>query len=682
MLHFKKIKTRTILYLLPSTILVLALSAFISYNQSKNLLTDQINEKMQNKLQETVNLLDGRLQEHSRVVESLSRTVETAGTSLTREQYKDILMKDAIVDKDTYGIGVWFEPYKYNNIKLFGPYAYKGDNNDAVYTEDYMTEDYNFPNQDYYKQAKTGTREGVWGEPYYDDSSKMTFLTESIPLYDSNNNFMGCITGDLNLSYLQQVVDSIRVGSMGKAFLITDKGTYLAGVDKNKVLKNSITKDSNSSLATLGQTILKKKNGDGYYNENGKVLAYYATVPNTNWRLVITMPQSELYKPVNTLLYVLLFLIAVSAIILVIIILLYSSYITKHIGKVNTFSSVIASGDLSGSITVDSYDELGQMSGSLNKMAKVLKDLIQNVSNNLEQVVSTSEELTASAEQTESAAEQVAITAQDIAQNSENQSRITEETSDKIIQISKNINNITDNFSAAADASVQASGLAADGNKVVLKAKDQMNLISSKVLESSSVINILGKKSSEIDEIVSIITDISAQTNLLALNAAIEAARAGEQGKGFAVVADEVKKLAEQSADAAGKISSLIGDIQSEISNAVNNMSQETAAVQEGIYMVDNAGKSFEEISASVDTLSGQVSSIAIMIENIHKDSESMVKHIQEISKISKETSASIQGSAAASEEQNALMKEVSNAAASLTDMAMELQNSISKFKL
>ncbi|MFN3545391.1 MAG: methyl-accepting chemotaxis protein, partial [Thiobacillus sp.] len=77
----------------------------------------------------------------------------------------------------------------------------------------------------------------------------------------------------------------------------------------------------------------------------------------------------------------------------------------------------------------------------------------------------------------------------------------------------------------------------------------------------------------------------------------VEAARAGEQGRGFAVVASEVRNLAQRSASAAKEIKALIED--------------SVAKVDAGGHLVDEAGKTMEEIVSSVKRVTDIMSEIA-----------------------------------------------------------------------
>lgn len=680
-LRSKSIKSKMLVMILPVTIISMLMLSSLSYVTAKKTIDSEINEKMKYQTDAVIENISKSLENHSKIPFTLARTVEASRDTLTEKNYENLVKSYVNSNDQTFGAGIWYEPFKYkNDVKFFGPYAYKKDGV-VTYTNEYSKTDYT--SSLWYKLGENTDKGLSWSEPYIDDVTNTTMITTTVPILDDKKNRIGVTTADINLSNIQEMIKNIKVGEGGRAFLLNKDGTYLSDIDEEKIMKANISSDSNESLSSIGKNILENENGiDSFSDSNGKNIIFFSKVPNVNWKLVLSIPEKELLSPLRSLLYKVLITMTGTILLIVLIIMLIVNNIKNRISKVNKLAEAISSGDLTNRIEITNNDELGEMAVYLNKMNDNLKDIIKSVSDGLEQVVATSEELTASAGQTREAADQIAVSIQEIANGSDLQSSSYDIVSEESEQVFKGVDKIASDINTATNSSITAYNKAFDGNDVIVGTINQMNEINSKVYTSSKMINSLGEKSSKIGEIISLITDISSRTNLLALNAAIEAARAGEQGRGFAVVADEIRKLAEQSANASNNISSIINEIQNEISFTITSMNEGNKAVDEGMVLVENAGESFKDILSEIENVSNNMKSVSEVINNVLSSTKVMVKSIDENAQISKQTALNSQSVAASSEEQSALMQEVSHASEELSNMAFELQSDLTKFKL
>lgn len=343
----------------------------------------------------------------------------------------------------------------------------------------------------------------------------------------------------------------------------------------------------------------------------------------------------------------------------------------------------IAAGNLSiKPLSIQSKDEFGQLATAFNTMLASLRELVGRVAHSSEQLAASSEELTASAEQTAKATELVAASITDVASGTAKQAASVDHASGIVQTMSNAIGNIAGNSKEMADSAHSAASAAESGGKLVTNAIEQIINIEKTVTSSAQIVADLGKRSEQIGQIVDAIQGLAGQTNLLALNAAIEAARAGEQGRGFAVVAEEVRKLAEQSEASAKQIAALIGEIQKDTQKAVVSMDDGTREVKAGTEAVQNAGKSFSEIAALVEKVSGQVSKITTAIHEMANGSEEIVAAMLNIDEISKKTAAHTETVSAATEEQSASMEEIASSSHALSTMAEELQATLRAFKM
>ncbi|TXK83569.1 methyl-accepting chemotaxis protein [Paenibacillus sp. N3.4] len=679
----KSIQSKFMLLLVPLIVVTLVAIVVFSYGYSKGLINTEIGFKMQQQLDSVTSTINGKMVAHRKVGEVLARTVEFAPTQLTLDNYNKMISNDLVTSEDTFGLGIFFEPFKYNaKTKYVSTYAFR-EGDTVKLTADYNDPAYDYPNKDWYKAGQNLKQSYTYTDPYYDEPTKVTMVTTSVPVYDQKKQLLAVITSDFNLARLQKLIEETKVGNTGWAFMVDTKGNYLATPDKSKVMKVNMNKDPNSSLSGLASTLLSQNNGQSTItDDNGANHIYYQKIPETGWTLALVMPDKELQEPVNKLVMSLSIGGFIAVMIMVLTIILFSRYLVVEIRKVKNIAGHIADGDLTHHMEVKTSDELGQMGHSFNEMMERLRSMLGAISMHTHTVASMSEQLSASSEETSRATEQITDAIQQVAASADEQSHMNDTSKQTVTEIANQLLSIVDGVQKVNDSTEKTAVTAEKGNKAVGEVTEQMKLIHGNMEQSSMIVNELSGKSREIGEMITFITSLSSQTNLLALNASIEAARAGEHGKGFAVVATEVRKLAEQSAQTADRIRSLVGDIQSEINSAVESMNKGNQAVNDGTVMSENAKAAFLAILQAVEDVFGHVKVVSQSASVIQTDANRMVEVVEHICEISDKSLESTHSIAAAAEQQLASMEEVSAASQSLSKMADELQEVVKVFKV
>ncbi|CUB20685.1 Methyl-accepting chemotaxis protein McpB [Bacillus subtilis] len=366
----------------------------------------------------------------------------------------------------------------------------------------------------------------------------------------------------------------------------------------------------------------------------------------------------------------------------VILVLVFTRKINKRLNALKSAFESAGNGDMTIEVSDKTGDELSELSVYYNKMRMKLNDTIQTVQQSALQLASASQQLSAGAEETNQASEKITEAVQQIANGAQDQITRIENSESSLKQASADIRDISANTAAIADKGQLAQSKADIGQKEIANVQAQMDAIHQSIQKSGEIIHQLDGRSKQIEQILSVITQIADQTNLLALNAAIEAARAGEQGKGFAVVADEVRKLAEESQQSAGQISKLIIEIQKDMNRSARSVEHVKTEAAEGVTMIQRTRDAFKEIAAATGEISAEISDLSASVTNIsasaHYINDSFAANTADI----KESTKNTRQAAALTEEQFAAMEEITAASETLSQLAEELTGIISQFKM
>jgi len=683
-MKFKKIGTKMLAFIIPVIILAFFMLTIVSVNSSKRIIQSQIQSNMTSELNSQTRSIESSLNVVSATASDTAQVISTTYKSEDLSAYEKLLGNLIQQNDMISGMGIWFEPYVYDSAKQYvGPYVYK--NGTSVETTyDYSNADYNYFNQDYYKTAKDTKKISI-SDPYYDKTSKTSMSTCSIPIFDKGT-FIGCVTVDIKLDTIQKMISSIKVGKNGTGLLLTSQGVYIGGASNAKIQKGTNIKDeSNSSLKKAGEQILTLKNGlTQYSSSHGSYNLYFDTIPNVNWKLAISMPQSELQGPVNQLILLLVIICFVAIAASVLVVILQASSISKRLSKVQAFALSLSDGDFSiEPLIMKSQDEVGTMGSSLNHMYISNKEIISNISEHAAQIDTSSRKLSSAAVHLNKEFEQIEQFMSNVNESMMNASAATEQVNASTEEVESNVNILAEETIKGTEMAVAIRDKAIQVSRSSNDSFDKATSLSTQFEEKLKVSIENAKVVENIGHLATVISNIAEQINLLSLNASIEAARAGEQGKGFAVVASEIGKLAAETSKTVDEIQNTIFEVHQAFDGLTTNSKDVLYFVQN---TVTNDYDNFVKIAAqygedakSLEVISSNISEMAGSIKHIMGE---VTEAIQNIAESAQSTADSGSHVTSAVEDVSSVVHDVSDMSAHQEEIADNLNSIVKNYKL
>ncbi len=470
-------------------------------------------------------------------------------------------------------------------------------------------------------------------------------------------------------------------------FIKTDDGVVQFVLDSDDsedkaVIGDLYEIDENMERAFQGSTVI-------YENEDqwGTFLSTLLPLYNSNNEIVAVIGADidiGSVKQIKTNLIVtiaggILISIIISAILAIILSLRMTRPLKLLVKSLDEVAS--NSGDLTQTINIKTGDEIEALADAANRVLANIREIIKAIRLTTNTIDVNTSEISHAMFNTAKAEEEIGNTMSQIAAGSEEQLQNINQSTSQLNALSSAIDALEAN---SEKIGISASSAAAYADKCLTS-------VNSLRTQTSNNVEILKKVSDNAKElenysveavrIIEAISEISGQTNMLALNAAIEAARAGEHGKGFAVVAEEVRHLSDSTAQSTREIAQYIDKIRQQSNETSQSLSDVVITVSDQTSSINSNSCSLLDISNVMGSIKKTLEDISKSIKSISRNKQDIISINTEIQLASELMASSTAEISASQQEQNAIVVSVTDRVKALNDMALELGNTVNKFK-
>lgn len=372
-----------------SVALVFILIVLYNYTLSKRAVEKNLRMNAENLTKKAVAQIETVLTAFQKVPDNYSQIIE--GTDFSKEALLRILKQELISNPEIFGAALAFEP------DVFGPgrpydmsYYFR---NLGMIEEKFLSDGrYDYFTMDWYQIPKMLDRP-VWSDPYFDEGAgNVAMSTYSVPLYrtvDGRKRFVGILTADVSLAWLEKIVDAIRVYDTGYGFVISGNGTIVTHPMREMMMNETIFSiaeaQESEQLRRIGRNMIRGEESFAeleYRNVRTGKLSWiaYAPVALNGWSIGVVFPVDEFMADVNSLFSRILLLGGIGMVLILTIIILISSSITRPLRILTRASRRIAEGNFQVVLPeVRTKDEMKELHDSFAYMQRKLSEYVENL---------------------------------------------------------------------------------------------------------------------------------------------------------------------------------------------------------------------------------------------------------------------------------------------------------------